>query len=313
MSEAKYFVARLLKAIAEQLPQSPAYRALPLDERKRLAEREAEQIVAHALGWDRVKLLQSLGDEVPDEIAERAARLAALRVQGEPLAYVLGKQDFYGRTFEVGPDCLIPRPDTEVLVEEAIRFLKRMPSGTRVIDVGTGSGCIAVSIALACPGVSVTAVDLSMDALAVARRNAERFGAVVDWAAADGIEWLIERAERGRPWHAIVSNPPYVPTGEIDQLEPSVRDYEPRLALDGGEDGLAFYRRMAALPPYVLARGRAGVFLEVGHNQADDVARLFAPWRERGFRVRKVKDLRGIDRVIAVTREPGAPGEPENL
>ncbi|EJY56642.1 protein-(glutamine-N5) methyltransferase, release factor-specific [Alicyclobacillus hesperidum URH17-3-68] len=295
-------VAALLHRLAEQLSRSPAYVDLAPDERVHQAQNEAEQILRSVAGWTRLQLLQSLQEDVDPKLARLVAEMAARRAFGEPIAYILGRADFYGHTFAVRPGCLIPRPDTEILVDAAVCFLRALPAGAQVTDIGTGSGCIAISMQLACPQARVTGVDLAADALAIARENGERLGADVEWVLADGLEWLIAQAATGRRWHAIVSNPPYIPSADIAGLEPSVSAYEPRLALDGGADGLMFYRQFAALPQSVFATGKAGLFLEVGCGQAPEVADLFAHWRADGFAIEVIRDLRGIERVVKIVR-----------
>ncbi|GMA57525.1 hypothetical protein GCM10025858_20280 [Alicyclobacillus sacchari] len=200
-------VAALLRTLAERLSSSSAYAHLAPGERTHQAQSEAEQILRRAAGWTRLQMLQSLRDEVTPETAGAAVDMAVRRAVGEPLAYILGSVDFYGHTFTVRPGCLIPRPDTEILVDAAVQFVRSLPVGAQVLDFGTGSGCIAISLQLACPHLRVTGVDLACDALAVAQANGERLQADVEWILANGLEWLMAEAEVGRRWHAIVSNP----------------------------------------------------------------------------------------------------------
>ena len=209
------------------------------------------------------------------------ARLDALlrrRIAGEPLQYIRGRADFYGREFLVDDRVLIPRPETELLVEEAIR---RLPRGARVLDVGTGSGCVSVTLALERPDLRMFAVDLSPAALAVARRNRERLGARVGLAASDVLDSL-----RGR-FDAIVSNPPYIAAGELPSLQIEVRDHEPRMALTPGSLGTEVIERLFSAPL---------VLMEIGFGQE---AAVRAIAQGRGYRVDAViPDLAAIPRVV---------------
>jgi release factor glutamine methyltransferase len=200
------------------------------------------------------------------------------RIAGEPLQYIRGRADFYGRELLVDDRVLIPRPETELLVEEAIQ---RLPRGARVLDVGTGSGCVSVTLALERPDLRMFAVDLSPAALAVARRNRERLGAHVRFAASDVLDSL-----RGR-FDAIVSNPPYIAAGELPSLQVEVRDHEPRMALTPGSLGTEVIERLFAAPL---------VLMEIGFGQ-EGAVRAIA--QGRGYRVDAViPDLAAIPRVV---------------
>jgi release factor glutamine methyltransferase len=251
------------------------------------ARLESEWLLAHSLGTDRVGLYVHY--EKPLNEAELAAfrGLVLRRARREPLQYILGTQEFFGLEFEVAPGVLIPRHDTEVLVEEALRRGERARS---VLDIGTGSGCIAVALAKGLPEAEIVSVDLSPEALAVARRNAERLGVKVDFVEGSLFDPFV-----GRTFDLVVSNPPYIPSADIAALQPEVRDFEPRTALDGGEEGLDFYRRIVAGAPGFLTRG-GWLLLEVGVGQAESVATLL---REAGFaEIFTAKDPGGIDRVV---------------
>lgn len=246
---------------------------------------DAQWMLAHVTGMPRLHLLMAL--EAPAQ-AEEAAAFGALvnrREAGEPLQYVLGEADFMGHTFAVDARVLIPRPDTEILCQAAIG---RLAAGDRVLDIGTGSGALAVSVALACEGAEVTGADISPSALAVARANGERLGARVQWLQSD-----LFSALSGRMYDLILSNPPYIPSGDMASLQMEVRR-EPALALDGGADGLDYYRRIVAALPGHLRRGGA-LLLEVGDGQAADVAALVAPHFET---IETLRDLAGLDRVV---------------
>lgn len=247
---------------------------------------DAQWMLAHVTGVQRLLLLADLDEQVSGEDEVRFARLLSRRVSGEPLQYVLGEADFMGHTFAVDARVLIPRPDTETLCEAAI---DRLPTGGSLLDIGTGSGAIAVSVALARPHARVTASDISPDALAVAEANAARLGARVTFTRSDLLSAL-----EGDAFDVIVSNPPYIPTGELAGLQQEVRR-EPVLALDGGEDGLSLYRRLLSQLPGRLYAGGA-LLLEVGDGQAAQVAALlFSHFRETTI----LRDLAGLERVVA--------------
>lgn len=202
-----------------------------------------------------------------------------------PLQYLTGSQEFMGLSFFVDENVLIPRQDTEILVEEALRALG---SGMRVLDVCTGSGCILLSLLKLCAGLEGTGTDLSEKALQVAGENARRLGVEASFVQGDLFEPVSGK------YDCIVSNPPYIASREVDALMEEVRDHEPRMALDGGEDGLYFYRKIAVQSPkYLNDRGR--IFLEIGFDQGEAVAGLLAPAFDE---VRIVKDLAGLDRVV---------------
>ena len=202
-----------------------------------------------------------------------------------PLQYLTGSQEFMGFSFAVNENVLIPRQDTEILVEEALRALG---SGMRVLDVCTGSGCILLSLLKLCAGLEGTGTDLSEKALQVAGENARRLGVEASFVQGDLFEPVSGK------YDCIVSNPPYIASREVDALMEEVRDHEPRMALDGGEDGLYFYRKIAVQSPkYLNDRGR--IFLEIGFDQGEAVAGLLAPAFDE---VRIVQDLAGLDRVV---------------
>ena len=202
-----------------------------------------------------------------------------------PLQYLTGSQEFMGLSFFVDENVLIPRQDTEILVEEALKILKEMQ---RVLDVCTGSGCILLSLLKLCAGLEGTGTDLSEKALQVAGENARRLGVEASFVQGDLFEPVSGK------YDCIVSNPPYIASREVDVLMEEVRDHEPRMALDGGEDGLYFYRKIAAQSPkYLNDRGR--IFLEIGFDQGEAVAGLLAPAFDE---VRIVQDLAGLDRVV---------------
>ncbi len=244
---------------------------------------EAEVLVRHIAGMTRASLFAGATLE---PTACEPIRLATIRrASREPLAYILGTREFMGHDFLVTPAVLIPRPETELLVELVVAEAK---PGDRIIDIGTGSGCIAISVALARPDVSVIAGDRSLAAIDLARSNANRLGAAVAFVRGD-LASAISGAD------IVVANLPYIPSADIETLEPEVRDGEPRLALDGGADGLDFVRRLlddcaTRLRPRRLA-------LELGVGQADEVVALASA---HSTDARVIADLAGIDRVVTV-------------
>jgi release factor glutamine methyltransferase len=230
------------------------------------ARLEAEWLLCSATGLDRVGLYLNFDKPLNEEELSRFRSMVSRRGRREPLQHILGSQEFCGLDFEVTPDVLVPRHDTETLVQEAVL---RKPDAATVLDLGTGSGCIAVSLAKKLPLAAVSAVDISGAALAVARRNAERNGVAIEFLQGSLCEPLA-----GRYFDLIVSNPPYIPSCDIDTLEPEVRDFDPRVALDGGADGLDMFR---ALIPSVASCLHSGGWLlvEIGMGQAPEVEQLF--------------------------------------
>ncbi|RQW87426.1 MAG: peptide chain release factor N(5)-glutamine methyltransferase [Geobacter sp.] len=227
---------------------------------------EAEWLLCETLGMDRVGLYVNFDKPLSDSELAACRAFVGRRARREPLQYILGSQDFYGLDFEVTPGVLIPRHDTETLVQEAVN---RCPAGANILDIGVGSGCIAVALAKSCPDAHVYGVDLSPKALELAQRNADRHGVNVTLLQGS----LFEPFE-GRKFDLIVSNPPYIPTAEIAGLQPEVRDYEPREALDGGLDGLDFYRSIIPASPACLVKD-GWLLLEVGIGEAPDVMKIF--------------------------------------
>jgi release factor glutamine methyltransferase len=276
------------------------------DERRRTARYEAEVLLCFVTGWTHLEMLTRLSSHVPDDVLHRFHEVLNQRLSGKPLQHITGAAPFYGRLFQVRPGCLIPRPETEVLVEHATLWIQRHAPGARVLDLGTGSGAIAITIALECPQTHVVAVDISKAALSIARENAMAFGAHVDFVLADGIQSLQALANGAdsavdAKIHVFVSNPPYIPTHEVETLDDEVRLHEPRIALDGGQDGLDYYRDIAKIGEGFFATGRCALFYEVGAGQAEDVIRLYQVehqdlWPNWRFEV--IPDLRGIGRVV---------------
>ena len=249
---------------------------------------EAELLLAATLGLDRVGLYVNF--ERPLDADESAAfrERVRRRAQREPLQYILGETEFWSLTFNVDPAVLVPRADTEVLVEEA---LMRVEGAARVLDVGTGSGAIAIALAHEKPEILVTALDCSEPALEVARSNARSNG------VADRVICLAGdlAALPTGPFEMVVSNPPYIPTKDWQELMPEVRDHEPRLALDGGGDGLEAYRQLASQVCRILIPG-GWLLVEVGIGQAKEVSALF---KAAGLKeISQRDDYAGIPRVV---------------
>jgi release factor glutamine methyltransferase len=249
----------------------------------------AEVLLAHALSCDRVRLYLDFDKPLGEPELARFRELVRRRAEGEPTAYLTGKREFFGRPFRVDARVLVPRPETELLVEAALAAL---PEGGRVLDLCTGSGCVAISLALAGKGARVSATDASADALALARENAAALGAEVDLAAGD----LWAAVQGAEPFDVIVSNPPYVPTGELDSLQREVRR-EPRLALDGGPDGLAALRRIVEGAP---ARLRPGGILCLEMHESH-LETLPALCRSVGLQAVARRDLAGLPRLVVAS------------
>ncbi len=267
---------------------------------------DAELLLAKALGVERLGLYRDYQKPVaPDERA-RFRELVERRGHHEPVAYITGEKEFYSLAFEVGPAVLVPRPETEHLVDEALRVLRDEPraddAARRVLDLGTGSGNLAIAIAVNAEDVQVVAVDTQSDALAVARRNAARHdvGDRIRFVEGD----LFAPLNASRPYDVIVSNPPYVARHEYDSLMPDVQRWEPRTALldtrsaDG--DGLGHYRTIAQeAPAFLVAGGTLAV--EVGCTQAAAVEQLFC---SAGLiATRCIRDYGGVDRIVAGERD----------
>lgn len=258
---------------------------------------EAQILLAHVLQCKKVDLLIRYEEQPSERDRTRYRELILRRVAGWPVAYLVGTRDFYLLTFDVSPAVLIPRPDTETLVLEALAYLKPL-AAPAVLDLGVGSGCIAISIAHQKPDARVTAVDVSPDALDVARRNAARHGVADRMSFLHGD--LFAPLSAGTTFDLIVSNPPYIAHGEFPDLAPDVRDHEPRVALDGGSDGLAFYRRIASgVAPFLKPGGR--LLLEISNTQDEAVRALLAEQKVLDVGP-TLRDMGGHTRVVPATR-----------
>jgi release factor glutamine methyltransferase len=285
-------VGRLRREIAAAIEE-----AFKREGREGTAALDARLLVAHALGLEASRLALHDEDSVDLALIEAARRLADRRIAGEPVARIIGRQEFWGLDFELGPETLIPRPDTETLVEAALGFLDgqgRRGEALSILDIGTGSGAILVALLSELPAARGTATDRSESALAVARRNAHIHGVggragfvLCDWASA-----------LHGPFDLVLSNPPYIESAAIAGLQMEVREHDPRRALDGGLDGLDAFRAILADLPRILApNGRA--FVEMGASQAAALAHLAG---EGGLSTERHRDLAGRERVTELKR-----------
>jgi release factor glutamine methyltransferase len=258
---------------------------------------EAEVLLAHARNCPRIQLYTAYDEVLPDAIRAKMRELVQRRAAAEPVAYLVGHREFFGLKFKVTPDVLIPRPETETLVMETLERIKS-DERPRILDLGTGSGCIAVSLAVNHPGAQVTAVDISPAALAVARSNVEQHDVVdrVNLLESD----LFVRLHNGTKFDVIVSNPPYVRTDEMDGLQPEIRLHEPHLALVAGPEGLDVFRRIAAQAAQWL-NPDGFALVEFSPEQSTAVQALFTP--ELGWRQSRVlSDTSGQPRALLAER-----------
>jgi len=253
---------------------------------------DAEWLLAHVLGCRRAELALRHSESLTADQQTEWDSLVAQRVERIPLQHLLGTAVFCGLEIEVNRHVLVPRPETELLAEQAWGFASEFPAPV-VLDFGTGSGCLAIVVAAHCPGARVMALDVSPEALAVARANAERHGvaAHIEFHEGDGRAGLPGE----EAFDLVLSNPPYIPTGDLPALQTEVREHDPALALDGGADGLEFYRALAKLAlPRLKPTGR--LMLEVGDGQAEAVAALLAEagWGECEL----LPDLNNVLRIV---------------
>jgi release factor glutamine methyltransferase len=259
------------------------------------ARQDAETLLLHVLGKDKAWLIAHGEDELSGDEATRYAELVERRFQGEPIQYITGEAEFFGLPFRVTRDVLIPRPETEHSVEKALALASSF-AAPRIVDVGTGSGAIAVALAHKLPDARITAIDLSASAMAVARKNAELNG------VSERIRFLcgdLLAPVAGEQFEMVVSNPPYVPTADRAALSVEVRDYEPEMALFAGDDGLEVYRRLIPAAFEALIPG-GFVVLEIGYGQSHAIIELLVA---SGFRqIEFVPDLQGIPRVACARR-----------
>ncbi len=258
---------------------------------------EAEVLLSHVLGVDRVRLILDAPKPLAPEELSQFREVIKRRRGGEPVAYIIGEREFYGYSFRVDRRVLIPRPDTEVLVEAALEATKGRELSGRALDLCTGSGCVAIAFKKKRPTWDVTASDVSEEALEVARENALRLGAV--WGLRFVPGNLFDAVGSEEEFDLVTANPPYIPSGDIPGLQPDIRDFEPRAALDGGAGGLDFIPRIARGAWERLTSGGT-LAIEIGAGQSNDVAEEF----ERvGFvNVSRHRDYGGHERVVSARR-----------
>lgn len=280
------------------------YNNLYLDVRRQLraagipaAQLEAREIVCYAADKNREQFFRDMSLYASDPVEERVQALTKRRLEGEPVAYIIGEWEFYGLPLDISRDVLIPRLDTEVLAEQAILAARAAGNGCRVLDLCAGSGCVGLAVAANVPECRVVLADLSEGALRVCKQNIRRceLNARVTCLSADA---KLPPLPALWDFDVIVCNPPYIPSGDIAGLDASVRDYEPRQALDGGDDGLDFYRAVASKWKGALRLGGTLLF-EVGMGQAPDVEQILG---KNGYEdVRSFQDTQDIWRVVAGT------------
>jgi release factor glutamine methyltransferase len=265
------------------------------------SDNEAVWILESVLGIDRLMLHLRRNEAVVEPSRSQAMALFKRRASREPLQYVLGTQEFYGLDFQVTPDVLIPRPETELLVEVVRQQCADIPEPL-ITDIGTGSGCVAIALARAMPGATLYATDRSPRALALAQENAKRHGVQdrVTFLTGDLFAPLHELVLHRR-LTAIVSNPPYIAQSELMALEPEVGLFEPSMALDGGHDGLVFHRRLVREAAAFL-KPEGLLAIEVGQGQASLVSGL-AQDGENYYNVRTFLDMAGIERIVAAKKK----------
>jgi release factor glutamine methyltransferase len=286
-SDDAWTVARLLTWTADYLKRKGS-------ESPRL---DAEVMLARVLDWQRVQLYTNFAETVSEAPRAKFRELVRQRAEGAPVAYLVGRKEFYSLVFEVSPAVLIPRPESEFVVVELLARLQGVKA-PRVVDVGTGSGCLAIASLHHLADATFVAIDISADALVVARRNAERLRVAerVDFRQGD----LLEPLAGAEPFDAIVSNPPYIATDEIPRLERGVRDYEPLTALDGGADGLASVTRLIEQSVGLLKPG-GHLILEIGSMQEEPVRALIGSHAQFNLAA-TIRDHSRHPRVILATR-----------
>jgi len=258
-------------------------------------EYAGELLLRHFSGLSRSSMLAMMRDELDAGVWTLFQEAVQRHADGEPIQYIIGSEEFYGRSFEVNEHVLIPRPETEELVYGTLKRLEKLfPDGpVDLVDVGTGSGAISVTLKLEKPALKVTAIDLSEDALEVARKNAASLGAVIEFSHGDLLQPLILQCKKV---DAVISNPPYIPIADQEWMSDIVTEHEPHMALFAGEDGLDLYRRFMDELPLVL-KERALVGFEIGAGQGEAVAGLLKNTFPHAT-VEIVFDINGKDRMV---------------
>ncbi|SPT84302.1 HemK family modification methylase [Niallia circulans] len=260
-------------------------------------EYAAELLLRHSLQVSRSEMLMKFREDIGDEQFKDFQKLVYLHAKGQPVQYIIGQEDFYGRAFKVNKEVLIPRPETEELVQSALARIDRLfgkDAALKLIDVGTGSGAIAVTMKLECPSLQVVASDLYEVSLAVAKQNAGNLGAdPIEFVQGDLLQPFIAQ---GKSFDVVLSNPPYIPEGDVMTMSDVVTEHEPHRALFAGEDGLLLYKRLCEELPQVV-KEKAIIGFEVGAGQSNAVAQLL----EAAFPQAKVEvqyDINGKDRMV---------------
>ncbi len=260
---------------------------------------DAELLLAHALKCQRIDLYTGHEKIVPQKHLDPFRAFVERRAKREPLQYIVGETEFWGLKIKVTPEVLIPRPETEMLVEEGLKF----SDARSILDIGTGSGCIAIAVAKSLPGAKIVATDVSKEAIALARENAKfhKVSERIDFILSDIAPWRVFEAE-GQRFDLIVSNPPYISTGEFPNLQPEVRDFEPRKALDGGPKGLdVILKILEEAPPFL--KPTSYLLLEIGEGQAVKIPDLLP--KNTSLKLRNVrKDYSGHDRIAVLAFPP---------
>ncbi len=260
------------------------------------ARLNTERLLAHTLGLSRVELYTNFDRPlIPDELL-RFKKILKRRLTREPLQYIIGETEFYSLPIKVRQGVLVPRPETEILVEHVIDYCSGRfdrDEKFRALDIGTGSGCIAIAIKKNCPNARMEAVDISEDALDIARENAEINNVDISFKKNDALKpWPPEYTNS---FDVVVCNPPYVSFREFEQLQPEIQKYEPKVSLLGGNDGLDFYRRISNILTD-LVKPNSIAFFEIGEKQSASVTNIFS---EAGFEnIQTIKDLAGKDRIV---------------
>lgn len=263
------------------------------------AELDARLFAEAAFEMDRLELVNREREAVPEQQMQALEAFAARRLAGEPVVRILGEKEFWGLSFKLNAATLVPRPETELLVERGLEVIGAL-EGARILDLGTGTGCIPIALLTEYSDVTAVAIDLSAEALEMARFNAGRHGVGERFRTLKG-SWF-DPLEPGERFDLITSNPPYVETAVIAGLMPEVREHDPRLALDGGPDGLAAYRAIAAEAGLFL-RPEGVLLLEIGFDQGNTVSDILVG---AGFsQVEVVPDLSGLDRMVVAQLSPG--------
>ncbi len=274
---------------------------------------DAKELYCYMMGEGKVTLMMRWQDVLQDNQCEAYFDLIAKRAERTPLQHITGEQEFMGLAFTVSEDVLIPRQDTETMVEDAIELAtkgsirgceysegKNIKSGAEILDLCCGSGAIGISLAKNLPKAKVTCSDVSEAALAIAKENAGRNGCKIKFVQSDLFEAKAFAGKLGKKkFDLIISNPPYIESAVIEELEPEVRDHEPRIALDGGQDGLEFYRKIAAQAHAHLKKGGV-LMLEIGYNQRETVKEILG---QTGVyeKIIGLTDLAGRDRIVVAT------------